>query len=101
MPHYLTKAVGILHLPFVEPEDLFVQVGIKVAGENADVRSLDAPLEEGPEVLGSIRVDLAAYELDGVVIYRLVPVAGLEAAVADERVGEDLRAGSTFFAISP
>ena len=44
-------------LPFIEAESLFVQVAEKVEGFDADIRSLDRPLQETPEVFQSVRVN--------------------------------------------
>ena len=57
----------------VEPEGLFVEIGVKVNRINADVGSLESPFEQAPKILNVVSVDVAMHELDSV-IYRLVRV---------------------------
>ena len=46
----LEKPALVVIFPFVEPERLLVQVAKKVEGFDADIRALDRPLEQRPEV---------------------------------------------------
>ncbi len=68
-----------------------------MVGLHADVGALEAALEEGPEVLHAVRVDVVADVLDGVV-HELVLVVLGQAAVAAVGVRVEGRAGRNVLA---
>src|SRR4029077_16889389 len=80
---------AIVQLAGVEPERLFVQVAEEVEGLDADVSPLDRPLQERPEVLQSVGVDLPA-NVALAVVDDLMVVRVAEVGIGLERVGEDL-----------
>lgn len=61
------EPIPVFHFAVVEPEGFAIDVGRKVKRLDADMRSLDAPLEQRPEVLQPIRVDRAAHIRFGMV----------------------------------
>jgi hypothetical protein len=85
------EAHAIGHLPIVEPEGLLIQVAEEMERLYADVGSLDRALEERPEVLHAVGVDLPLDVLLGVVD-DAVDVFGAEVGVGLEGVSEHLGA---------
>lgn len=77
---------AIVVFAFIEPEDLFVEICIKVNRVNADVGSLEGPFKQAPKILDIVGVNVAAYELDGVV-YRFMRVGIGEGEVGFQCVG--------------
>src|SRR5580698_5478956 len=56
------KAVTVIHiLPIVEPEGLLINVAKQVKRFDANVRSAEPALQETPEVLHPVRVDISAH----------------------------------------
>ncbi len=55
----LDEAALIGVFPFVEAEGLFVEVAEEVEGFDGNVSSLDAPLQQAPEVFEAVRVNFA------------------------------------------
>jgi hypothetical protein len=53
-----SAGVAVRVLARGEPDRLFVQVAEQVEGLDRDVSPLDRPLEQGPEILRPIGVDL-------------------------------------------
>jgi hypothetical protein len=51
------ETVGVVPLAFVEAENLLVNVGVKMEGSRSDIGSVKRPLQAGPTVLDSVRVD--------------------------------------------
>jgi hypothetical protein len=49
----------------VEPEGWLIEIGVQVDGINADVGSLEGPLQQGPKVLDAVGVDVAIDERNG------------------------------------
>jgi hypothetical protein len=70
----------------VEPERLFVNVARKMLRFGLDVRSVNDPVEQAPEVLNTVGADVRFGVLDGVVNER-VNVAIFESAITSVRVG--------------
>jgi len=60
-PQDFDKPLGVCRLARVEPEGFLVQVSEQVKRLDADVRALDRPLEQGPEVFEPIGVDVPAH----------------------------------------
>src|SRR5947209_5537934 len=54
------KPLALVLRPVVEAVALRIDVRLQVERLDADVRALDAPLEEAPEVLQPVRVDVVA-----------------------------------------
>src|SRR5580704_14520327 len=55
---HLAEPSAIVVFALVEPEGLFIQVGIKVDRVNANISALQRPLQERPEILNAVRVDV-------------------------------------------
>lgn len=91
------KASSVALVALVESEGFFVQVAEEVEGLNADVRPLEGALQEAPEVLNAVRVDLPFDVLLGMVDDAMDEV-GLEAAVGAKRIAEHFGAGSDVLA---
>lgn len=88
------EAVAVVHiLPVVVAESLFVNVAEQVEGFDANIGAAQSALEQAPEVLQPIGMDLAANVGLGVVD-ELVDVFGLESEVSGGFIGEDM--GSRF-----
>lgn len=87
--------VGVLAL--VESERLLVQIAEQMERFDADIGALDGPLEQAPEVLQSVCVDLALGVPLGVVD-DLVDVCIAELGVGLERIGVDLGTGRNVLA---
>jgi hypothetical protein len=75
-------------LTLIEPKGLLIEIGVKVNWVNADVGSLERPLQEAPEVLDAVGVYAVANELDGV-IDSLVIVGVAKAEIRFQRIGID------------
>lgn len=56
---HATEAAAIVDLPLIVTEDLLVDVAFQMNRRDSDVAALDAPLEQAPEVLQPVGVDLA------------------------------------------
>ena len=65
--HDFLKPLTVIAFPLIEPENLFVNVTLEVPRHHADVRAVDAPLEQRPEVFNPVRVTVTANVLLGVV----------------------------------
>jgi hypothetical protein len=91
LPNADIKALGISHLAIVEPECLFVDIAKQVEGFHADVGSVQAALQETPEILHTIGVNVAVHILDRV-IDNGVLVVGFQPIVGFQFVAEDRRA---------
>lgn len=60
---------GVRQFPFVVAKRLFVQVVEQMEGLNAHVGSVDTALQEAPEILAIVRVNVAINVCFGVVNY--------------------------------
>jgi hypothetical protein len=87
----LDESTAISVLPLVEPKRLLVQIPEKVKGLHVDVGSLDRALEQAPEVLQSVRVNVPLGVANRVVD-DLVNVILIHADVGAERIGMQFRA---------
>ena len=85
------ESLTVAGLAGVEAEGFLVEVAEQVERLDADVGALDGPLEQRPEVLDSVGVNLAIDVLLGVV-NDAVNVLALKAVVADPGVGNYLSA---------
>ena len=61
------EAIPVFYFAIVEPEGFAIDVGRKVKRLDADMCSLDAPLEQRPKVFEAIRVNRATHIRFGVV----------------------------------
>jgi len=92
------KSLTVVHVfPGVEPKRLFVHVSEKMERLNADVGSTNRPLEQTPEVLKAVRVDVATNILNGMVDGPVVEVS-LQAVVGKQEVSID---GAPWFDVLP
>ena len=88
--HEATPVIGV---SVIEPMHLLVNIPEQVEGVNADVGALDRPLQEAPEILQAIGMDLPAHVLPRVVDrFVLVQLGQLALAVLAGSVGVELRA---------
>lgn len=79
----------IVRLPLVVPEGLFVEVAEEVKRLTRDIRPLDGPLQQGPEVLHPVRPHLPPDVLFGIMTDRLMDILGRQPYVAGIRVRVD------------
>jgi hypothetical protein len=88
---HFVKPFCVSQLPHIEPERLFVQIPEQVKRLNGDVRSLETALQQRPEVLATVRVNLPV-NVRLSVIDHLMHVFGSKLVVRLQRVGVDVRA---------
>jgi len=91
------KTLRVSGLPVVIAESLFVKVAKQVERFNANVGAVQAPLQETPEVLHGVRVDVPVHILDGVVNHGVL-VAITQAIVGKQFIAEDC--GTRLYAIT-
>lgn len=84
------KANLVRHLAVVESERLLVEVSEQVKRLNRNIRALDAALQETPEILKSIRMNVA-FDILNRVVNHLVNVL-IHSYVGTKRIGYQLRA---------
>ena len=90
-----SEPLGIIHfLARVVAECLFVDIPEQVERLNADVGPVQATLQETPEVLHRVRVDVSIYVLNGVVdygvlVFVLQTVVGLQGIAENRGTGFD------------
>ena|SRR5438132_7548519 len=90
---HIHKATAVISAPIVESVHLFVNIAEQVKGVNADVGAFNRPLEQAPEILQAVRVDLTAHVLPGVVDHlMLIELGKLALAVLLGGVGVEIRA---------
>ena len=89
--HDTREPLRVRQLAGVETECLFVDVTEQVEGFDADVGSVEAPLQETPEVLHPVRVYVLIHVFDRVIDDRMLKV-GFESLIGIQFVGEDGRA---------
>src|SRR5262245_5061890 len=94
-PQHVEEPLPVRRLPGVVAERLFVQIAEQVEGLDGNVRALDRPLEQGPEVLQPVGVDLPAHVGFRVVNHAVgilggQPVVGLEGIGVDGGPGLDV-----------
>jgi hypothetical protein len=85
------KALRVRGLTVVVPESLFVQVTEQVEGFHADVGALEAALQQRPEILHRVRVNVAVDILHGMVDNSVLEVR-FQTIVGQEFITEDRRA---------
>src|SRR6266516_4649099 len=66
-------------------------IAVQMIGRDVDLCALDGPLEQAPEVLDPVRVNITGHILAAGVVDRLVGVVSLHAVVAAVFVGEQRR----------
>jgi len=87
------EAVTVIHaLPMVEAEGLLIHVAEEVERLDADVRAAKSALQETPEILNSVGVDIALGVGFGVVD-EVMDVVSLKPEVGVSFIGEKMRAG--------
>src|SRR5688572_13262284 len=64
---------------------------------DGDIRALDGPLQEAPEVFAAVGVDLPVHVFLGVVD-KFVGVIALKSAIRQERIGVDV--GANFYVLT-
>jgi len=97
LPTHESKSLRIRQFPPVVAERLFVKVPKQVERLHADVGPVQLPLNETPEVLHRVRVDVAPSILnrvidDGVIVVRRKPVVGLQFVAEQRRSRRDMLA---------
>jgi hypothetical protein len=85
------EAIPVIALAFVVAERLLIQIAEQMEGLDADVGSFQAALQQRPEILDPVRVDVAVNVLFRVV-HELVNVVRIEAGIGRQFIGEDFRA---------
>jgi hypothetical protein len=75
----------------IGPKGLLVEIPIEINRINADIGTLECALQEAPEILDVIGVDMIAHKLDRVVD-RFVGVIVRETEIRLQRIGIDVRA---------
>ena len=92
--HRFLEATSIVHAfaAVVETKDLLIEVRIKVKRLNRNIRSLQSPLQQTPEVFDALRVYLAAHIFLHV-IHRLmdIKVSRIQTLIAEVLISVDLR----------
>src|SRR6266403_2275483 len=91
--HLKTVAVAnetVFRGAIVVPEYLFVEVAEKMKRFDVNIRALQSALEQAPEILQSVGVDLPVYVAFGVV-NRLVREMLWQILVGHERIGIERR----------
>src|SRR5260221_1744339 len=82
--------IGIL--PLVEPEGLLIEVAEQMEWLDADVGSPDAALEQAPEVLKTVGVDLPVY-ISLRMVDDAMDVFAAKALIRPQFIGVDVRSG--------
>ena len=87
--HNSAEPLRIRQRAVVIPEALFIQVPEQMERLNADVGPVESTLQQAPEVLHGVRVDVAIHILygviyDSVLVFRLQPIVGFQ-FVAEDR----------------
>src|SRR5258708_6900131 len=92
--HRFLEAKSIVHFlaAVVETKDLLIEVRIKMKRLNRNIRSLQSPLEQAPEIFDALRVYLAAHIFLHV-IHRLMDkqTGRIQPFIADVLIGVDAR----------
>jgi len=91
------EASAVIVLAFVVAERLFVQIAEQMERLNTYVGSFQSALQQRPEILNSVRVDIAVYVAFGVIDY-LMNVIGIQPVVRTPRIAENVRAAFNEFA---
>lgn len=87
LAHAEFKALRIVHVfAVVETEHLFVKVAIEMVRLNRNIRAMQLPLHQRPEVLNRVRMNLAAHVLDGMVNHFVLEMF-VQSRVRLERIG--------------
>src|SRR5258708_6840960 len=90
--HRETETVCVVHVgPVVIPERLFVDVAEQVEGLDGNVGTVKAALQQTPEVLHGVGVNVPVHVLNGVIDDRVLVVT-VKAAIREKFVTEDRRA---------
>src|SRR5579875_1345158 len=84
------EAFAIAGLAIVVTESLFVQITEEMEGFDADIRSLQAALQERPEILDSVRMNLLVYVCLCMVDH-VMDILAIQTVVGNLRIGEDFR----------
>jgi hypothetical protein len=93
----LPKPLAILVFPFIEPESLFVQVPAQMRRVNTHIGALKGPLQETPEILDIVGMNVTPHEFNRVVNGFMRVVGGkteirLQSICIDMRARLDRRA---------
>ena len=95
--HYFVESVSILRLARVESKRFLIEVAEQVERFYRDVRALEPALEQAPEVLAPVGMDLAVNVRLSVVddlmhVICAQPVVGLQCIRVDGRARRDVLA---------
>src|SRR5579871_409602 len=91
------EASGVRQLAVVETVNLFIEVTEQVERLNRHVSALQSALQEAPEVLAAVGVDLPVHVAFGV-DDDVVSIVGVQAVVREQFVGVDFRSASDVLA---
>lgn len=86
--YHLKESLPVASAPLVETEGFFIEVAEKVEGLHADIGALERSLQETPEVLQAVSVDVPLHVALGV-IDDVVNVLGIEPVIGLQLVSED------------
>lgn len=86
-----SESVGIVTLASVEAERLFIEVAKQMKRFDAHIGSLKATLQETPEVLNGVGVDVPTHVFNGVIDH-LMGILALQTSVRPPRIREQRRA---------
>jgi hypothetical protein len=91
MRKHTLKPLAVIHrhLAIVVTEYLLVQIAKQVERLDANVGSLESALQERPEILKAIGVNLAVNVSLGVVNDSVLVAANVESLIGQERIGID------------
>ena len=81
----------VVVLALIKPKRLFVQIPEQMKRLHAHVSSLNGPLEEAPEVLKAVRVNIAA-NIGYCMVNDVVRILIGQAVIGPEGIGMNLRA---------
>jgi hypothetical protein len=91
------ESLGVRHLAVVEPIDLFVEIAKQMKRFERYIGALEGALEQRPEVLAPVGVDLPVHVAFGV-NDDIVDVVRVQPIVREQLVGVDVRPASNVLA---
>ena len=94
--HYSNETLRVRGLAVVVAKCLFIDIAEQVERLNADVRAMQATLQETPEVFHRVGVDLAVHVLHGVVDDGVLIVV-FKSVIGLQFIGEDRGPGFNMF----
>lgn len=86
---HATKATSIVGGSLIVSEGLLIDIAIQVERGDGNVSAFEGPLEQGPEILNPVRMDLASH-VGGQVVNKLVQVGQANHVVGRSGIGVDV-----------